>query len=425
MSKTASYAGALILLTLLSFWRIPQVAQGVVWAEDGAVFLTDALNHPQVLTLVHPYSGYLHVVPRLAADVVVRFFALRDYGLALNVLACAAVAVVSLMTYHCSSAVTGSKWIRAAWAAIPIFVNVGAIETLGNFANMHWYLLWLAPWLLLKPAKSKFEGSLLFVVAALSSLTEIITILFVPLFLYRLRDKNLWAARAGLALGLACQIYATLTHPRGGSASYHLDPLSALYGWFLNTSGPIVYGTSTRVMQQIISFGPAPMILAALLVVAVFVAVLILGSKRDKWLAGLFLTASVVIWCGCVFSNPAHYLDYASFSASDWKTIFLFGRYSVVPTMFVLALLPLFASAMSRFGKSAPAAVLVAFSLLLASMYFPPSTSRDNGPVWAEQVLIGRNLCGQAADTNFYDVPTAPAFFEGKVRISCPALKAG
>lgn len=52
---------------------------------------------------------------------------------------------VALMTYHCSQAVTSNRWIRLAWAAVPIFVSVGAIETLDNFANLHWYLLWLTP----------------------------------------------------------------------------------------------------------------------------------------------------------------------------------------------------------------------------------------------------------------------------------------
>ncbi|BAS17716.1 hypothetical protein AHiyo8_60190 [Arthrobacter sp. Hiyo8] len=425
LARSASYVGALILLTLVSFWRIPATAQGVVWAEDGAVFLTDALNPTRTFTPIRPYAGYLHVVPRLAAEVVVRFFALEDYAIALTVLACAAVAGVALMTYHCAQALTSNTWIRVAWAAVPIFVNVGAFEALGNFANLHWYLLWLTPWLLMKPAKSKLEGGMLFVVAALASLTEIISIVFVPLFLYRLRDKNMWAARAGLSLGLACQVIATVTHPRtSGGASYQLDPWSPVYGWFINTAGPIVYGTASGVMQQIVNFGAAPMIVASLLVLAVPVAVLILGSAREKWLAAFFITASMVIWVACVASNPAPYLDYATFSAADWPARFVFGRYSVVPTMFVLATVPLLASALARFGRAAPIAALMAFSLLLASMYFPPSTSRNNGPVWAEHVRTARNLCAPASDTDFYDIPTSPVFFKGIVRIPCPILKA-
>lgn len=423
--RTASYLGALVLLTLVSFWRIPPSALDVVWAEDGSVFLADAMAPGEPFAPMSPYAGYLHFVPRVAAEVVVRFFALEDYAIALTVLACAAVAGVSLMTFHCAQAVTSNQWIRMAWAAIPVFVNVGAIETLGNFANIHWYFLWLTPWLLIKPAKSKVDGALLFAIALLVALTEIISVVFAPLFLFGLRDKRYWAARAGLGLGLAGQAYATLTHPRTGDLSYQLDPWSALYGWVLNTAGPIVYGTPASVAQLIENFGAAPMILAALLVLAVPAAVLMLGSRRDKWLAGLFVSSSVVVWVACVVSNPAKYLDYASFSASDWPEFFVFGRYSVVPTMFVLAAVPLLASALARFGRAAPVVVLASFALLLASMYFPPSTSRSIGPVWSEQVRAGRDLCTSTPEATVHDLRSSPPFFNGVVRLSCQQLRAG
>jgi hypothetical protein len=38
-----------------------------LWAEDGRVFLPDALAHP-LSSLVTPYAGYLQLVPRLIAD---------------------------------------------------------------------------------------------------------------------------------------------------------------------------------------------------------------------------------------------------------------------------------------------------------------------------------------------------------------------
>lgn len=424
LSKSAACVGALILMTFLSLWRLPQNAQGVVWAEDGAVFLTDALAPDQAFTPLRPYSGYLHLVPRLAAGFVVRFLRLEHFGIGLTVLACLAVAGICLLTYHCASGISNNRWIRAAWGAIPLVVNVGAMETLGNFANLHWYLLWLAPWLLMKPAKSKLEGGLLFVVAALTSLTEIISVVFVPLFLYKIRHKNMWPARAGLGLGLACQAYATLRRPRGAAGHYDLDPLSVVYGWFLNTAGPIVHGSPAKVMQQIVNFGAAPMIVAALVVLAGIAAVLILGTRSEKWLAVFFATASVVIWAACVLSNPAQYLDYATFSTADWKQFFVFGRYSVAPTMFVLAIVPLLASAVAKFGKTAPFAVLTGFSLLAVSMYFPGTTATDNGPDWAEHVSIGRDLCGTVPETEFYDIPTSPTFFEGRVRIPCDVLRA-
>lgn len=420
--RLTSYSGAVILLTFLSFWRLPQRAQGVMWAEDGNVFVAGALEPNDAWTPFRPYAGYLHVVPRLAAETVVRVFPIEDYALAMSLLACAAVAVVSVLTYHCAHAITENVWMRVAWAAIPVLVNVGAIETLGNFANFHWYLLWLTPWLLIKPAKSTPGAVGLFLFAALTSLTEIISVVFLPLFIFRWRDKNYWPARAGLSLGLACQVYTTMTYPRASSGDHSLDPLSVVYGWFINTAGPIVYGNSRQVMQQIINFGAAPVIVASIIVAAAIATILALGTRRERRLAALFVAASVIVWAACVLANPAHYLDYASFSDNDWREYFLFSRYSVAPTMFMLGIAPILASAVSRISPRAPIAVLMAFALLLVSMYFPPATRRDEGPVWAENVKTGRDLCAAGLPADYFAVPVAPDFYNGHVDFSCTVL---
>ncbi|MBT2515320.1 hypothetical protein [Arthrobacter sp. ISL-30] len=369
-------------------------------------------------TPFRPYAGYLHVVPRLAAEVVVRFFAVADYAQAMTVLACAGVAVVAVLTFHCAQAVTQNVWIRGAWAAIPVFVNVGAIETLGNFANFHWYLLWLAPWLLIKPAKSVAGAIGLFTAASLTSLTEIISIVFVPLFFFRWKDRAYWPARIGLAIGLACQVSATLSYPRSGVGSDPIDPLSVIYGWFINTAGPIAYGNPQHITQQIINFGAAPIVIVSIVMAVVVAAVIILGTRRDRRLAGLFIAASAVVWAACVVVTPTKYFDYAHFSSDDWKELFTFSRYSVVPTMFVLGVVPILASAVKRVSPKAPFAVLIGFALMLMTMYFPAWTVRDSGPVWADNVMIGKTQCATGG-IEYFVVPTSPSFYGGNVPIPC------
>lgn len=395
-----------------------------MWAEDGAVFISQALAPDQPWTPFRPYDGYLHLVPRLAAEIVVRFFDADNYAAAMTVLACAAVAVVSVLTYHCARAVTANVWMRAAWAAVPVVINVGAIETLGNFANFHWYLLWLALWLLIKPARS-IPGSVgLFLVAAVASLTEIISIALVPLFLFRFKDKAYWPARAGLALGLACQVYTTLSYPRRSNGGYELDPLSIVYGWFINTAVPIVYGTSRNAVGQILNFGAWPVVLAALMVAGVVAAIMWRGTRGDRWLALLFVAASVLVWTACLVANPAGHLDYARFTDADWQEQFQFSRYSVAPTMFLLALGPILASMLRRVSMQASAVALSAFGLLLVSMYFPPATFRDNGPLWRDSVATAKDLCRASPGIGSVDVPVAPHYYQGKVAFPCAVLLA-
>lgn len=420
LSVAAAYFLAFIGLTLISLWRIPPRDQGVIWAEDGNVFISQAIQPHAAWTPFQPYAGYLHLLPRLLTEVVVRFFPVSSWANAVTVLACMVVAAVALITFHSAKVACDSVWIRSGWAAIPIFVNVGAIEPLGNFANLHWYLLWLTPWLLIKPAKSVLEGSFLFAIAAAISFTEIISVLFVPLFLYRLKDKRFWPARAGLSLGLACQAYTTLVFPRAGNPEYDLDPLSILYGWFLNTAGPIVYGDSGQVLRQIVSFGPMPAILSSLIIVTILLAVFVFGTSTQRWMGGLLVGSSILVWTACILANPAEYLDYAQFTASDWFEYFLFSRYSMVPTMFILAVIPLLGQSISRYAPQIPLAVGIGFAVLLASMYFVPGTRRDGGPVWAEETEKAASFCAEGYP--HYDFATAPEFYKGVVAIQCSDL---
>lgn len=421
--RSGIYVGAWLALTVVCWWRIPLTAQGVLWAEDGNVFLTDAMAEGERFAPFRPYAGYLHFIPRVASEFVVDFVTIDNYAIVMNLLACGALAGISLLTFHCSASVSPGVWIRGAWAAIPVLVNVGAIETLGSFANLHWYLLWLTPWLLVKPAKTWVEGALLFTVAAASSMTEIIAVVFVPLFLYRWRNRGLWPARAGLAIGLIAQIYTTITFPRPDiSSNYTMDPMSILYGWFLNTAGPIVYGESRPLMHQIINFAAAPVVLAAIIVAIGVTVVLVYGQRKDRRLVLLFVAASFFVWTACAVANPVKFLDYARFTENDWFDFFWFTRYSVAPTMFMLAIVPVLASVLKRWVSWAEAAVLVGFGLLLTSMYFPSSTQRVGGPVWADDVSVGRTLCGPASDTDYFAIPVAPAYYNGVVKVRCPLL---
>src|SRR6266516_3366799 len=46
-------------------------ALDTVWAEDGTVFLADAVNRSPLDALATSYAGYYHLLPRLLAQVAV------------------------------------------------------------------------------------------------------------------------------------------------------------------------------------------------------------------------------------------------------------------------------------------------------------------------------------------------------------------
>lgn len=421
--KVVSFTALILVGTLLAFGRLPAAARGTLWAEDGGFFIKDALSRNGVLGVFAPYEGYLHVVPRTAAKIVVRIFAVDDYAVAMSFLSCLTVAIIAAVVFHCSKAVSTHLYVRLAWASITILVAPGPVETLGNFANVHWYFLWLVPWLLFKPTKSRGEATLLFVVAGVASLTEILTLMFVPLFFYRWKERAYWPARAGLLIGLGCQILTTLFHPRSPSSGYPVNLISVAEGWFLNSSSAVVYGSSTQISQNILNFGALPIALAAVPFFLVFVYLLVRGNPQQRLVSLVFVVGSVGAWAAALVLNFQNFFDYAAFDASAWHG-FSLSRYSTVPSMFLIALLPLLASTLQQKFRTAVASIIAAFVLLQCIYFFPWVSSRMDGPDWAAGTRSAREACLADPALQVRTVAVAPRGWPaGNVPIPCAKLR--
>jgi hypothetical protein len=409
--------------SFISLFRLPQTVWDNVWAEDGPVFLRQAMAGSGPGSIFAPYEGYLHVIPRLFGAVIVRVVPVENYAVGLAFASCLVVAVVAYLTFHCASALSDSVRVRLAWAAIPVLLSVGPYEILGNTANIHWYLLWLMPWLLLKPARSRTEGVVLFLAALLSALTEVISVVFLPLVLLRIRRKAFWPARAGLVIGAGVQICTTLLYPRTPGDGHSLDPMSVVVGWFVNVAGVVFYGSSRNMGLNVLNFGAGPVILAFLPIIAAL-AYLLLKSKREhRLLALLFLTASFGVWTACLVANPGALFDYVHFTESDWAKSIL-TRYSAIPAMFILALFPLLAESIRATRAQASAGVLVAFAVLLATAYFPTQVAREQGPSWSEGVRAAEAACVGARDDEARPVQVAPiGWSKTGVLVPCSRLR--
>jgi hypothetical protein len=398
---------AIAVTTFISLFRLPQTVWDTVWAEDGPVFMQQAMSGGGPGAIFAPYEGYLHVLPRLAAEGIVHFVPVENFAAALAFVSCIVVAVVAYLTFHCAAALTSNLWVRLAWAAIPVLLSVGPYEILGNTANLHWYLLWLVPWLLLKPAQSRPEAVILFLAAGLSALTEVISVVFLPLVLLHVRDKAFWPARAGLLIGAGLQIGTTLLYPRSGGNGQALDPVSVVMGWFINVAGVVFFGSSRNMGLNILNFGAGPVVLAFLPITAALVYLLVRAKREHRLLALLFVTASFGVWAACLVANPGAQFNYAHLAETQWGQ-FTLSRYSSIPAMFILALFPLLAISIPRTAVQAPAAVLASFAVLLAASYFPTQVSREQGPSWSEGVASARAACIGARDDETRPLHVAP-----------------
>lgn len=406
-TRAAVAVSAIAVTAFISFFRLPQTVWDTVWAEDGPVFLQQAVDGGGPGAIFAPYGGYLHVLPRLAAQGIVNLVPVENFAAGMAFVSCSVVAVVAYLTFHCAAALTSNPWVRLAWAAIPVLLSVGPYEILGNTANLHWYLLWLVPWLLLKPAQSRPEAVMLFLAAGMSALTEVISVVFLPLVLLHIRDKAFWPARAGLLIGAGLQIGTTLLYPRSAGDGHALDPVSVVMGWFINVAGVVFFGSSRNMGLNILNFGAGPVVLAFLPIAAALAYLLVRAKREHRALALGFVTASFGVWAACVMANPGAEFNYAHLTESQWGQ-FSLSRYSTVPAMFILALFPLLAMSLRRPATPVPAAVLASFAVLLAASYFPTQVSREQGPSWSQGVAGARAACIGARDEETRPIQVAP-----------------
>lgn len=416
---------------LLSLARVPGVAVRTVWAEDGSVFLEDYLKSG--LSLLAPYDGYLHVLPRLIVAIAAAVFGLEAYAVVLTVGCSIVIGLVAALTYCCSASLTSNQTAKLAWASIPVLVAPGALETMGNTANLHWYLLWLAPWLLLAIPKTPIHKLVLSSSSLIVALSEIQCLIFLPLVFWRIRCKSTWWAKGGLTIGLTCQLMTYLTSPRERSGmGQDWDLRSVIYGYFLNSSAALIFGSSTAIAKNIQTFGAAPIILSAtpFAIVLIFIIRFADGTMRAVGLIWLF--ASAITWSAAVIINPAPYFKYSEYdSLENWSGFFL-SRYSTAPSMFLLALVPLLIAIScaagpinkpgSRVGSVQLRATLTgAFLIMQFIHFFPIDAAGSTGPNWAEEIRNALLAC--KADTALHTVSLLQAPDGWNSTIQCEDLQ--
>lgn len=407
--------GSVIALTYIAWLRLPEVTRGTIWAEDGAVFLRDTVAIGPVTSIGEPYAGYLHTIPRLISGIAYLVAPLSSYAIMMSFLSCAVVAAIAVGVYYLSAALVDSRAVRLMLGMIPVFLPVGPLEVLGNAANLHWYLLWLVPWLLIYEPSRWYGKAGLFVVTFAAATTEIISGLFIPLALWTaFRRRNYWAP-GGLLLGMVCQLVATAVKPRYGSPQEvdAADPLSVFYGFGLQAVASL-WETDERSMAAIIvNYGAFPVLIPAAVVAGLLIYVLVFGSTKWKFAAAYSFGAAAICWTAAVVLNVSAELDFANFTDKDWTERFTYFRYAAAPSMFLLILVPsAVAVAAERAGTTKARAFFWAPAVLLVFLsvnYFPALPARQTGPEWEKFLAVAHEECVVDRGLREVGVPVAPA----------------
>lgn len=420
---------------IVAWLRVPATARETLWAEDGRVFVQQRVADGPVVTWFDPYDGYLHVVPRVLADLAVSWLPVDGLATGVTALACLVAGVVAAAVWTSSRGLVASRAVRVALAAVTVLVPLAPLEVSGNLANLHWYLLWLTPFVLLRRTRGGLDTLVASAAALLVGLTEIQAVVFVPLVVAAHLVRRRWGRgrRRDLVplvvLGLA--LVVQLAVAAGTSRAEAPGPPSTLPQIVLGYLSSVVVGTvvpSAGVLGGLLDRGGW---LVALVAVVPFVAAAVLVTSRALRRPGaaastvggggdpvaldrLLLTsvasvASVGLWSLGVAVN--HGPD-TRFWFSDPGRIADLGitRYAVVPSMFLLVVLLCAVDALSgspsRRSGAVATVLLVVLGALAATWFVGPSPARAEGPRWAGSLGRAEDVCDGGAAVA--DVAGAP-----------------
>jgi hypothetical protein len=398
--------------SVITALRTTPYSAGVMWAEDAAIFFAGALSVPQgVSSIVMPYAGYLHVVPRILAALFaplpteVTPFA-YTYASAIVTAALAVFVYAAARRHFRAPVVPLLAWLQF------VTLTIGYNEVANNLANLHWYLDVAAFWAVF----TRFESRGLRVVSAvvvsgavLSDPSAIVLVLVVAarVIVFGWRSERLTAVVAGvagLAQGIAIVVAPMLGNLRFPSPT-HPTPFELLDYAGVRMVLASILGAST-----VDGFGDLrlPVATWVMLVVAVLALVTVaVASVRLRWFA-----LAAVTWSSVVFAASW----YTTWGADATPVAFA-SRYDVMPILVFsvlwFAALDLLLERVRAVRRPAIAAAAISAAAVAVALYAPVVDGvlwdvRGTAPQFGDAVEDTVEVCETLPDAEAVGVAIAP-----------------
>jgi len=181
---TASVFFVLLFRQGAELWFPP-----LIW-EDGTLFLSDALTQPFFKALLTPFQGYLHILPRCvatSASVTNLYQAPLTFRLISVLIAALVLSFPLTPLFNKIFPLTVRLLLVGLTALLPWHT-----ETLGNITCLHWYMFYFLALLSMADLThlNITEITLLFCAVLLAIFSTPLSILCVPIFLFRLLKRK-------------------------------------------------------------------------------------------------------------------------------------------------------------------------------------------------------------------------------------------
>jgi hypothetical protein len=422
-----------VVIQLARMWS--SVPLNSIWAEDGHIWIPDAMSRGVLDALTTTYNGYLQTSSRLVAEPV----AVLPVGWFAPVMAVCGAAIVTgcaFVVWRASAGHIKSAQLRILLAAMVVLLPVVGTETLDNVTNSIWWLLFASFWILLwRPttfARAAAAASFI-LVAALSNAA---IVLFAPILILRAiaaRDRRDALIIGAYALGVATQLAFSWNAPVQGEGGAHLDPISAAlfsphWDWSLvpayaqRVIGGAVAGQTINAFLWENSGTPLEVALgAALLGLVAFSA---FGPTRSRVLVPVTVAASFGMFL--IIGYRRWYPFGMGFTWPHGTSNTRAAHYMVTPTLLLLSALFVQLDTRPRLVASAVwsrlrvGTVLIVLAIALASFEVGDAAIRGK-PTWSDSLDAGRLQCA-VADRDHVRVPIAPRVFGFFAPIPCNRL---
>jgi hypothetical protein len=419
LGHLAGFASALTYLLAIPAGRSHLTR---IWGEDGVIFLQDSFAG-DLAPVVTPYAGYLHVLPRLSAEVV-SHLPLAWWAAGLAVAAAVLRAALSVLVYSATTGHLRSRTLRLIVAAAVVVLPAGNNEALNNLANLHWFVFFAAFWTLLWRPSRGWQVVVATLVLPLMATTTPVGVLLAPIAVARLllpqrRDR---VPATAYLFGLAAALVPIIPTGRPHQ-SPELIPImtaAAARGPLVTFLGPELASDSLVAISR--KNGWLPLLIMALATVAVAVlagVAIVRGGNSQRVLvmmlvgygsAMLFLSLRQNWTPGLRFNPP--------------NLTMSVERYSTTPCLFfltavVVGLAETFQDRVARYAIVA-ARVMVGAMVTLGMVYqWGSDAAALSGITWEEARAIARVECANGEETvAVTTIPESRTF----VRVPCRQL---
>jgi hypothetical protein len=414
----------IFLSILLSVWsiRFPFIFRKV-YAEDGALFLADAIKYSFPSDLVKPAAGYSTLIMRIGGRFV-SIFPIEFAALISGTFTAICLSFLAAGIFQFNNFINKDFWSRFTLSLCFMFLPLATYSAIGNIANLYVYFMTACAVFLYYHEKNSWETIFKCSVLFIAALSLPLTIFLMPIMLHRMcLDKKYlgyWKMLKSdiiFLVGVTIQfmfIAVTSFGERVPHSPQSLFKVLYLYfergigisiipkwGFIAGTSGEITFENSVTWLESV-------NLRLIIVLVAVVALALVYYKNRFSMSSAVREQAILITLLGFIYSlmvglffNPEpRYMLFTSF-LTLWVILLLLETESKIKFKFV-------------------ALSYLSIVLILA---LTSSSHRSQGPDWKSSIEEARRTCLGSQDLQQVRIRTLPLDANWEILIPCEKLR--